>query len=144
MLITTVFITHKTFPVSHLDVSLHQVLYQLRGIRAAYDGRVVFVCLPTSFGKSVCYQALSFVMDHQRGCSGSAVIVVSPLVALMEDQVSGLRNRTVNVSVTTQSARLTSVRTGTYTMIVCSPPLLRHWLPPSAKVYLNWITSPPG
>ena len=63
--------------------------------KAVYDEKDVFVCLPTGFGKSLCYQVLPFVIDQKRGSSGSAVIVVSPLVALMEDQVSGLRKRHV-------------------------------------------------
>ena len=72
---------------------------QSSAIRAIYDGRDVFVCLPTGFGKSLCYHTLPFVIDHklslagQEGARSSAVIVVSPLIALMEDQVSGLRKR---------------------------------------------------
>ena len=53
------------------------------------QGRDVFVCLPTGFGKSQCYQVLPFVMDHKLGLTGSqktsAVLVVSPLIDLMVD-----------------------------------------------------------
>jgi len=47
------------------------------------------VCLSTGYGnKSLCYQTLPFVMDHEFGLTGSAsqlcvVLVVSPLIALM-------------------------------------------------------------
>ena len=49
----------------------------------------VFVILPTGFGKSACYQCLPLVYDKicpQEGAS--IVIVVTPLKAIMKDQVS--------------------------------------------------------
>ena len=59
------------------------------------------MCLPTGYGKSVCYQVLPFLMDHKhnRPEGTSAILVVSPLLALMEDQVSGLRRRKVSCSI---------------------------------------------
>ena len=81
---------------------------QSSAIRSVYEGRDVFVCLPTGFGKSLCYQALPFVMDHQNFVTGkdvagksSAVLVISPLIALMEDQVRGLRKKYVKASIIT-------------------------------------------
>ena len=47
--------------------------------------------LPTWFGKSLCYQLLPLVFDMMPNSGGKAkaiVIVVSPLVALIKDQVS--------------------------------------------------------
>ena len=68
---------------------------QRAAMKAIYDGRDVFVWLPTGYGKSVCYQALPFLMDFKRGLMDtekhSAVLVISPLVALMIDQVKSLR-----------------------------------------------------
>lgn len=92
-----------SFALKQLRLQVTPKAEQLWAIRAAYDGRDAFVCLPTGFGKSLCYQVLPFVMDQKRESSGSAVIVVSPLVALMEDQVSGLRKRKVNASIITSS-----------------------------------------
>ena len=82
---------------------------QRAAIKSMYEGRDVFVCLPTGFGKSLCYQTLPFVLDYKGGSSTSsnAVIVVSPLIALMEDQVSGLRRRGVKSSIITSSAGVT-------------------------------------
>ena len=51
----------------------------------------VFINLPTGFGKSLIYQALPLVCDTVRGTTGH-VVVVSPLVNLMKDQVGKLVN----------------------------------------------------
>ena len=52
-------------------------------------GNDVFAVLPTGFGKSLCYTCLPDAFDFLLGCPGfSIVIVVSPLTAIMKDQVS--------------------------------------------------------
>ena len=51
------------------------------------EGRDVFVSLPTGHGKSLCFAILPFAFDELLQRSGSIVIVVSPLIALMKDQV---------------------------------------------------------
>ncbi|RWF61582.1 MAG: DEAD/DEAH box helicase, partial [Mesorhizobium sp.] len=47
-------------------------------------GRHVLAVMPTGAGKSLCYQVPALVL-------GGLTIVVSPLVALMQDQVAALR-----------------------------------------------------
>ena len=49
-------------------------------------GRHVLTVMPTGAGKSLCYQVPALVL-------GGLTIVVSPLVALMQDQVAALRAR---------------------------------------------------
>ncbi|MBR3387593.1 MAG: DNA helicase RecQ [Bacteroidales bacterium] len=57
---------------------------QERIIRHLVDGGNAFVLMPTGGGKSLCYQLPALVMD------GTA-IVISPLIALMKNQVDAIR-----------------------------------------------------
>ena len=50
----------------------------------------VFLNLPTGYGKSLIYQALPTAFDALRSSSGHVVVVVSPLVSLMDDQIKFL------------------------------------------------------
>jgi len=56
--------------------------------------RDVLAVLPTCFGKSLIYQILPEVFDFMSGTKDKAmVLVVSPLNALMQDQISKLNKR---------------------------------------------------
>ena len=52
-------------------------------IEALLDGRHALTVMPTGSGKSLCFQIPALVMD-------GLTVVVSPLIALMQDQVSAL------------------------------------------------------
>ncbi len=57
---------------------------QLEAVEAALGGRDALVVMPTGGGKSLCYQVPA-------ACGIGTVMVVSPLIALMDDQVSAAR-----------------------------------------------------
>jgi ATP-dependent DNA helicase RecQ len=58
--------------------------FQLEAIEQCLSGKDVMLVMPTGGGKSLCFQLPSVLM-------GKLVVVVSPLIALMKDQVDNLR-----------------------------------------------------
>ena len=52
-------------------------------VRALMDGRSALAVFPTGGGKSLCYQLPALLLD-------GLTLVVSPLIALMRDQVEAL------------------------------------------------------
>ncbi|MDP2342784.1 MAG: ATP-dependent DNA helicase RecQ [Deltaproteobacteria bacterium] len=96
--------SHPALPTTVGSESTPQMLRQLLSERfgfnafrphqeavceAAADGRDALVVMPTGAGKSLCYQ-LPGLLRRKRSLSsghGGCVVVVSPLIALMEDQV---------------------------------------------------------
>ena len=58
--------------------------HQAEVVDAALAGRDVLAVMPTSAGKSVCYQVPALVLE-------GLTVVVSPLISLMADQVGALR-----------------------------------------------------
>ncbi len=53
-------------------------------IKSVLSGKDTLGVLPTGTGKSLCYQLSGYLVE-------GLVLVVSPLIALMEDQVSSLQ-----------------------------------------------------
>jgi ATP-dependent DNA helicase RecQ len=65
---------------------------QADAVQAGLQNRDVVVLLPTGSGKSVCFQVPAIV-DAQMGAG--TTVVISPLIALMKDQVGSLQARGV-------------------------------------------------
>ena len=94
-------------------------------IRNALKGRDMVVVMPTGSGKSLCYQLLSLVLP---GIS----IVVSPLIALMKDQVDGLEARGLPATYINSSLpalemreRIEALRSGSYKLVYVAPERFR-------------------
>jgi ATP-dependent DNA helicase RecQ len=123
-------------PTQNLTDSLREVFgfeefraLQEDAIRAATKGGDVLVVMPTGAGKSLCYQLPAAIAD-------GTTLVVSPLVALMRDQVVALQERTsfaqmgtayLNSSQTAQEQRevLDSLRAGKIKLLYVAPERFR-------------------
>ena len=99
-------------------------------VEAAMAGEHVLAILPTGAGKSVCYQVPALSRYDK---TGALTVVISPLVALMADQVKGLEARgisscvTINglLSIPERSDALDRVRLGEAAILLISPEQLR-------------------
>ncbi|NWW14676.1 RECQ4 helicase, partial [Oreocharis arfaki] len=60
---------------------------QAEAVMRILSGLSTLVVLPTGMGKSLCYQLPAFLYHKN---SGAVSLVISPLVSLMEDQISSL------------------------------------------------------
>ena len=94
-------------------------------ISTILSGNDAMVVMPTGSGKSLCYQLPAMMMD-------GATLVVSPLIALMKDQVDALHARGlpatfINSAIpeTEQRARIESLRRGEYKLIYVAPERFR-------------------
>ena len=73
---------------------------QAEVIADIFGGRPVISVMPTGAGKSLCYQLPAVVLGEK----GGVTLVVSPLIALMKDQVDALRARGVTAVALTSAA----------------------------------------
>jgi ATP-dependent DNA helicase RecQ len=89
------------------------------------NGKDVFVVMPTGGGKSLCYQLPAILRD-------GVTVVVSPLVALMKDQVDALAARGLSatlinstISGTEQQQRIRRMREGEFKLVYIAPERFR-------------------
>ena len=100
-------------------------------VEAAMAGENALAILPTGAGKSVCYQVPALSKYDK---TGALTVVISPLVALMADQVAGLEARgigscvTINglLSMPERADALDRVRLGDAGILLISPEMLRN------------------
>ncbi|XP_028413088.1 ATP-dependent DNA helicase Q-like SIM [Dendronephthya gigantea] len=114
-----------------LDVFKIPSLYeeQSEALRQFFSKRDVFVSLPTCYGKSLIYQAVPFMADviYRRSSGSSIIVVISPLKALMDDQVRYLQKLGVTAVCVTDEhddKLVGEIINGHYTHIYGSPECL--------------------
>jgi len=90
-------------------------------VRDVLDGRDVFALLPTGGGKSLCYQLPALLTD-------GLTVVVSPLIALMKDQVDAMETAGVPATALNSSLpyrelrrRLDGLERGDYKLLYVAP-----------------------
>lgn len=103
---------------------------QERIVDEAMKGTSILGILPTGTGKSVCYQIPALSKFDK---TGALTVVISPLVALMADQVQGMERAGISAAVTVNGMlsmperqdALDKVRMGEAAMLLISPEQLR-------------------
>ncbi len=98
------------------------------------SGKDTLALLPTGGGKSICFQVPALLLD-------GLCLVISPLIALMRDQVQNLEKRGIAAAAIYSGMPFNDVRStlqeaaqGTYRFLYLSPerlesPLFHEWLP---------------
>ena len=98
-------------------------------IQSVLDGKDTFALLPTGGGKSVCFQIPGLLLD-------GICLVISPLVALMKDQVYNLQSKNIKAIALTGGVSqdeviniLDNCQFGNYKFLYLSPERLQHdWI----------------
>ena len=123
-------------PLSPLPDRVHHILHERFGyqafrpgqaaiIDALLQGQHVLTVMPTGSGKSLCYQLPALLNE---GCT----LVISPLIALMKDQVDSLQAHGIaatfinsSLSAQEQQERLYACRAGRYKLLYIAPERFR-------------------
>ena len=109
---------HKTFRTPQEEI-----------IQSVLDGNDTFALLPTGGGKSVCFQIPALLLN-------GICLVISPLIALMKDQVQNLQSRNIKAIALTGGVSqdevidiLDNCQFGNYKFLYLSPERLQHdWI----------------
>src|ERR1700761_1495174 len=108
-------------------------------IEAAINGRNALGILPTGAGKSLCFQVPALFLE-------GTVVVVSPLIALMQDQIEHLSDTEIaaarldsTVPQTEQAALEQAIQSGAHDIVLTTPERLQnpdHLAPLKGRVAL--------
>ena len=120
------FETFRQEPATEAGQSMQQAI-----VEAAMARRHVLGLLPTGSGKSICYQVPALSRYDK---TGALTVVISPLVALMADQVTGLQAHGISSAVTVngllsqpeRADALDRIRLGDAAIVLTSPEQLRN------------------
>ena len=110
---------------------------QERIVRSLVGGHDTCVIMPTGGGKSLCYQLPALAL-------GKTAIVISPLIALMQDQVAQLAQMGISAAVlnstlspSEQSKVMTKAREGEFRLLYISPERL------ASENTVSWLRNVP-
>ncbi len=100
---------------------------QVEAIASVLRGESILTVMPTGAGKSLCYQLPALTLPR-------ATLVISPLIALMKDQVDSLpaaarqKATFINSSLTDEELeeRMSGIASGEYKLIYAAPERLRQ------------------
>lgn len=99
---------------------------QAESILTVLNGRDMVLVMPTGSGKSLCYQLAALLLP-------GVTVVVSPLIALMKDQVDALERKGIaatflnsSVDASEMAYRLDGVRQGRYKLVYVAPERFRN------------------
>lgn len=102
--------------------------YQEEIINSVLDNNDTFALLPTGGGKSICFQIPALIKE-------GICIVISPLIALMKDQVNSLQNKGIKAMSITSGIKYAELDTlldnciyGNYKFLYLSPERLQQEL----------------
>lgn len=94
---------------------------QDKAVRSVFSKNDTLVLFPTGGGKSLCYQVPAMAFEGM-------TLVISPLVALMQDQVQQLKNLGISATFINNTIpfyeveqRLVNARNGMYKLLYCAP-----------------------
>jgi len=122
-------VLHKYFGFSEFRGPQQAIIDCLLG------GQHALVIMPTGMGKSLCYQIPSLI-DSESGNEDQQAprltVVISPLIALMKDQVDGLQSRGIDatfinssLSRSAREGRYEAVATGRHCLLYVAPERFR-------------------
>ncbi len=99
---------------------------QAEAVKTVLNGRDVVLVMPTGSGKSLCYQLTALLMP-------GVTVVISPLIALMKDQVDALDRKGIPATFLNSSVdgsemayRLDGLRQGRYKLVYVAPERFRN------------------
>ena len=104
-------------------------------ISSVLEGKDTLALMPTGGGKSLCFQIPTLVMaqDEANRETGALCLVVTPLIALMKDQVENLKKRGIQaaavytgMSYDKQRVALDNCQFGPYRFLYVSPERLEN------------------
>ena len=116
--------------------------FEQERVLAAIAAKRDCLCIAaTGAGKSLCFQFPSqYARARAHGAPGPHVtLVISPLLALMEDQVAGLRTRGIravalSTSLTSSRGDWEAAARGDFDVVYITPESLKGWVEPAARL----------